>query len=124
MKSETLARLAASLLVERKGEDVVVLEMAEVLPLTDYFVIATGGSARHVDALCEAVEMGLKAEGFYAEHRSGRETKTWILLDYGWVVVHIFQEEAREYYDLELLWGDAKHLVLDAPGDAAPDAES
>ncbi len=116
MESREVAKLVTDFLEERKAEDIVVLEMAEVLPITDYFVIATGKNGRHVDALRESVEIGLKKEGFLPAHRSGRETKTWILLDYDWVVVHLFQPEARDYYDLELLWGDAPRADLTTAG--------
>lgn len=110
--SDRVARLVAEALDERKGEDIVILGMAEVLPLTDYFVIATGRNARHVDALIENVEQRLKEHGIHFSHRSGRDARTWVLLDYGWVVVHVFQQEARDYYDLELRWGDAERVPL------------
>jgi len=133
LPTEQLAGLVVSLLTERKGEDIVVLKMDEVLPITDYFVIATGRSRRHVDALTEHVLITLKARGIMAQNRSGKDTGKWVLLDFGWLVVHIFQPEERGYYDLEMLWADADSIppediplppgVAPAPDVAAP-AES
>jgi ribosome-associated protein len=116
-----LARLVASLLLSRKAEDVTILKMDEVLPLTDYFVIATGQNSRHVRALRDAVEKGLKKYRVLPMNRSPKEAKNWVLLDYGDVVVHLFQPETREFYDLENLWGDAEELPLDDLPDVPPD---
>ncbi len=113
LDTDRLARLVASLLLSRKGEDVVLLKMDEVLPLTDYFVIATARNSRHVKALRDVVERGLKTHRILPLNRSPKEAKTWILLDYGDVVVHIFQPEARDFYDLENLWGDAESVPLE-----------
>ena len=110
--SEGLARLAASLLCDRKAERLVCLKMDEVMPITDYFVIATGLNLRHVSALEDRVYRGLKKLGVLPLNRSGRESKNWILIDYGDVVVHIFTPEARDFYDLELLWTDAEPMDL------------
>jgi ribosome-associated protein len=87
--------------------------MDEVLPITDYFVIATGRTKRHVDALLEIVEKRMKELGFYPSNRSGKDAGNWILLDYGWIVVHIFRTDEREYYDLEMLWADAQRIELE-----------
>lgn len=94
--------------------------MEEVLPITDYFVICNGRNARHVDSLRELVEKRLKVHKVPLLNRTGRDSKSWILLDYGWVVVHIFQPEFREFYDLELLWSDAEVVDLEAFGVEAP----
>jgi ribosome-associated protein len=119
--SDRLARLVASLLISRKAEDVAILKMDEVLPLTDYFVIATGQNSRHVRALRDAVEKGLKKYRVLPMNRSPKEAKNWVLLDYGDVVVHLFSPESREFYDLENLWGDAEDLPLDDLPDVPPD---
>jgi len=112
LPTDQLAGLVVSLLTERKGEDIVVLKMDEVLPITDYFVVATGRNRRHVNALIEHVLITLKARGVLAQNRSGKDTGKWVLLDYGWLVVHVFQPEEREYYDLEMLWADADNIPL------------
>ena len=110
LPTDELAGLVVSLLTERKGEDITVLKMDEVLPITDYFVLATGRNRRHVDALTQHVLKEVKAHGVLAQNRSGLDAKTWVLIDFGWVVVHIFQPEEREFYDLELLWTDAESV--------------
>jgi ribosome-associated protein len=118
-----VARLASAAILERKGEDLVVLRMDEVLPIVDYFVIATGRNVRHVDSMCELVEKRLKDARVPRLNRTGREAKTWVLLDYGTVVVHLFQPEFREYYDLELLWADAENVPLEDLGLSLPKVE-
>ena len=123
LPTDQLAGLVVSLLTERKGEDIVVLKMDEVLPITDYFVVATGRNRRHVQALTEHVLITLKARGVMAQNRSGKDTGKWVLLDFGWLVVHIFQPEDREYYDLEMLWADADSIPLEdipLPPDVVP----
>jgi ribosome-associated protein len=121
LDSGRVARLAASHLLARKAEDVVLLKMDEVLPLTDYFVIASGRNARHVKALRDGVEKGLKKEKILPLNRSPKESQSWILLDYGDLVVHLFQPDARDFYDLENLWGDAEDVPLDDLPDVPPD---
>ena len=111
--SEELARLVASLMLERKGEDVVMLRMSEVLPITDYFVLGTGRNSRHVDSIVEIVSLELKKLGLLPANRSGMESSRWVLLDYGAVVAHVFQPTEREFYDLELLWGDAERFPVE-----------
>ena len=107
-----MARLVASLMLDMKGEDVVMLEMSDVLPITDYFVICTGKNSRHVDSVIEVVGKQLKDRGLLPANRSGLESSRWVLLDYGTVVVHAFQPAEREFYDLELLWGDAVRIPV------------
>ena len=134
LPTDQLAGLVVSLLTERKGEDIAVLKMDEVLPITDWFVIATGRNRRHVNALTEQVLGSVKARGVLAQNRSGKDTGRWVLIDFGWVVVHIFQPEEREYYDLEMLWADAEKVApetLPLPegvklvtDEEAPDGES
>ena len=107
------ALAAAKVAAERHCSDITVLDLRGKSPATDYFVIATGTSDRQMrtvaDEICEAArEQGLKRFG-----RAGYEQARWILLDYVDVVIHIFDSEYRDYYDLELLWGDAKKMIID-----------
>ena len=102
------ARLVTQAVEEKKGLDPVTLDLRPITPIADYFVIASGTSLIQVQAIAERVEELLKEHGVKLLHREGRGQARWVLLDYGDVVVHIFQEEARRFYDLERLWGDAK----------------
>lgn len=113
------ASTAAVAIDDKKGLGVVLLDVSRLLVITDVFVIASGTSNRHVRTLAEEVEMRLKDGGRRPLRREGLEDGTWVLLDYGDVVVHVFDEPTRSYYDLERLWGDAPRLPFDPvpPGD-------
>ncbi len=102
-----LARLAARAADDKKARDILVLEIRELSTIADYFVLASAGSAIQVQAVADNVEKELAAEGALLLHKEGYNQAGWILLDYGAVVVHIFQEEERRFYNLEQLWGDA-----------------
>jgi ribosome-associated protein len=100
------ARLAA----ENKARDVVVLDLTDVTPIYDYFVIATGSSRRQIHNLAEEIDAGLAAEGHKRLGIEGYEAAKWIVQDYGDIVVHVFDKETRDYYELEELWADARKL--------------
>ncbi len=111
--TKAFALAAAKVAAERHCSDITVLDLRGKSPATDYFVIATGTSNRQMrtvaDEICEAArEQGLQRFG-----RAGYEQARWILLDYVDVVIHIFDSEYRNYYDLELLWGDADRLIIE-----------
>ena len=108
-----LALLAAKALSDKKGKEIQVLEIAEITTLADYFVIATGSSNTQINALIDNVEKVLTEEaGEEPLHREGYRGGTWVLLDYGCIAVHVFNAEAREFYDLERLWRDGKNIDL------------
>ncbi len=111
--------LAAEAAAAKKGERIVILDVADVLSITDAFVIASATSDRHVRALADAVDETIrKAGGPHLLHTEGYSESRWILLDYGTFVVHIFTEETREYYNLERLWGDVPHYeYVDVPSE-------
>ncbi|ABR48470.1 iojap-like protein [Alkaliphilus metalliredigens QYMF] len=92
---------------DKLGEDIVVLNLGQVSPICDYFVIATGKSDRQVKAIADEVENQLKETGGLLSHKEGHRLGRWILLDYGDIVVHIFHEEDREFYSIERIWKDA-----------------
>ncbi|RIH87809.1 Ribosomal silencing factor RsfS [Meiothermus luteus] len=96
-------------LEDKKALDVVALDLREVSDTLDYFVIATGTSQPHLQALERAVRERLQSQGLRADHVEGPSPR-WVLLDYGPVLVHLMSPEAREYYDLEGFWADAKRL--------------
>jgi ribosome-associated protein len=106
----TLAKAAADALADKKGVDIVLLDVGDLLTITDVFVIATGTSRPHVQALSEHVVERLKDAGRRPLRDEGLEQAEWVLLDYGDFVVHVFQDEQRHYYGLERLWGDAPRV--------------
>ncbi len=110
---EQLARRAAALAQEKKAKDLVILDLREQAAVCDYFVLATGESEPQVKAIVERVEEGLKELGETPWNVEGRRGKTWILMDYVDVVVHVFHERTRDVYMLERLWGDAPREVID-----------
>jgi len=123
-EAETFAVAAARIAAGRHCGDIVVLNLKGISPATDYFVIATGTSDRQMrtvaDEICEAArEHNLQRFG-----RAGYEQARWILLDFIDVVIHIFDAEYRDYYDLDLLWGDAERLNILASGEVSPLAET
>lgn len=103
----TLARLAADAIADKKGQEIVLLEVGDLFVITDVFVIASGTSRPHVQTLADRVEELLKEAGRSPLRDEGRTEAEWVLIDYGDVMVHIFQQAARDYYDLERLWRDA-----------------
>lgn len=108
-----LALRAAKALDDRKGLSVKLLEVADVTSIADYFLICTGTSAPHVKTLCDSVEAVVADElGEPLLHREGHRGGTWVLLDFGCLVVHVFTNETREFYNLERLWNDAKQIPL------------
>jgi len=110
-----LAMAAAQVANENRGRDIVILDMRELTPVFDFFVIATGESRRQLHAMSEEIDH--KLEDDLGDHRLGIEgyqESRWILLDYGNVVIHLFEPDAREYYSLEDLWCDAKRVPFEA----------
>ena len=111
MTPKELALKAAQILDMKKAEDVKVIEVTEQTIVADYFVLATGTSSTHVKALADDVEYELEQLGVHDGHIEGRATG-WVLLDYGAVLVHVFDKESRAYYNLERLWTDANLVDL------------
>ena len=110
--SDYTAMLLAQALDSKKGKDIRVLETDSVTTLADYFVLCTGTSAPQLKALADAGERAMKEAGILPHHVEGHRGGTWILQDYGDVVVHLFDKEARAFYDLDRLWEDAKVVDL------------
>ena len=104
---------------EKKGMDIKLLRIEKVSSLADYFLICTGTSNTHVKTLCDYAEYSMEQMGETMLGREGHRGNAWELLDYGSVVVHVFTEEARRFYDLERLWADAE--VVDLEGIVLPD---
>jgi len=97
---------------ERKAQDIVLLDLQEVTTFTDHFLICSGTSSRHVQAIADEIERRLRAGGLRPAHIEGYNHAEWVLMDYADFVVHIFGEKARAFYDLERLWRTAKKTVI------------
>ena len=111
------AQGAAATIADKKGTDILLLDVSELVVVTDLFLIATGSSNRHVKTLVEEVEQRLRRDDRRPIRREGEDHAKWVLLDYGDVVVHIFDTDTRDFYELERLWADAPMLDL-APAEA------
>ena len=112
--SKKMAVLAVEALEEKKGEDIKVIDITEVSILADYFIIASGMNKNQVQALVDNVEETLGRAGYECRQVEGYQTANWILLDYGDVIVHIFDSENRLFYDLERIWRDGKLVEKDS----------
>jgi ribosome-associated protein len=109
---EQWAKRAARAAVDKKAEDPVVLFVGDVLAITDYFVIVSGANSRQVRTIAEAVEEELTRDGGPKPLRiEGLDDLTWVLMDYGDLVVHVFLDETRRYYELERLWSDVPRVA-------------
>lgn len=109
-----LVTTAARAAEDKKGYDLVVLDIGKSTVIADYFLIVSGRSTTHVKAIAEHIQEVLAQEGIYALRREGYREGRWVLLDYGPVVVHVFLETERAFYNLERLWGDAPVVTLPA----------
>ena len=107
-----IAYAVTKALDEKKGMDIKLLKIDQVSTLADYFLICTGTSNTHVRTLCDYAEFTLEQLGEPMLGREGHRGSAWELLDYGTIVVHVFTEEARKFYDLERLWGDAEVIDI------------
>ena len=112
MNSYEQAIMAAKAISSKKGLDIQVIDISDVSVIADYMVIATGTSSTHVKALANEVEYQLDKNGISVSHIEGYRSDTWILLDYVDVLVNVFSDEAREFYDLDRLWQDGKPVDL------------
>jgi len=114
-----MARTCAQIADQKMARDIVILEVGELLRLTDCFVIATGENAIQLRAIADDIDRQLRRRGVANKSITGYEDAHWILMDFIDIVVHLFQPETRKYYDLELLWGDAPRIPFE-PAKARP----
>ena len=113
MTPKEMAMIAVKALDEKKGKEISAIEITDLTTIADYFVIANGTSNTQINALCDSVEKAMKEQADeMPSRREGHRDGTWVLLDYGWVIVHVFSEEARNFYSLERLWCDGKPVDL------------
>lgn len=108
-----LANAIAKAADDKKARDIVLMNMAELTPATDYFVICSANSTTQVRAIADNIEEQLREKGEEFMHREGYREAEWVLLDYGDCVAHIFLQDSREFYSLESLWGDAELSVYE-----------
>ncbi len=115
-RSRELAEVCARVADECRARDVRILDLTEVTPVFDFFVICSGNTRRQMHAVAEEVDRAMKERGSKRIGVEGYDTGNWILQDYGDVVLHVFTDETRETYDLEGLWADAKIVDWQPPG--------
>lgn len=111
-ESKLMAKLAYEALEDRKGEDIKVIDISQISVLADYFIIANGSNDNQVKALVDSVEEKLGKAGYEAKQREGYGLGSWVLLDFGEIIVHVFDKENRLFYDLERIWRDGKTIEI------------
>jgi len=117
LNSLDAAQLCAGAADSKKALDILVLDLRKLTTICDYFVICSGSNSTQVGAIAEGIGQDLAKAGFHPSHVEGAMGATWVLMDYGDVVVHVFEEQTRAYYSLEKLWGEAPRMALAAvPG--------
>jgi ribosome-associated protein len=117
-------QLAVEAAQDKQALDISVLNLRGSAAFSDYFLLCSGSSAPQMKAISDAVEERLHRAGRRVAHREGRGSAEWMLLDYGFLIVHIFSERARQYYDLERLWRNAERVDIASPSDTDSRADS
>ena len=110
-RSKEMTRLAITALEDKKAEDISIIDISEVSVLADYFLIASGSNRSQIQALTDNVEEKLGRAGYSPKQIEGYDTANWILMDYGDIIVHVFDRENRLFYDLERIWRDGKRIA-------------
>jgi ribosome-associated protein len=111
--AEAVVRAAVEAALEKKAVDLTVLDLQGISGIADFFLVCSARSTTHADTVAEAVRVSLRARGVRPRHAEGSAESGWLLLDYGDVVIHVFLDATREFYDLERLWGDAPRLSVE-----------
>ena len=112
-KSLEMAKLAIAALEDKKAEDIKVIDISEVSVLADYFIIAGGSNRSQIQAMCDNVDEKLGRAGYPSKQTEGYDTANWVLIDFGDIIVHIFDKENRLLYDLERIWRDGKQIDIE-----------
>lgn len=113
MESKEMAKIVVTALEEKKANDIKVINISELSVIADYFIIAGGANRNQIQALADHVEEVLKERECYPKQIEGYQTANWILMDYSDVIIHVFSEEDRLFYDLERIWRDGKMMEID-----------
>lgn len=111
--SKEMARLACEALADKKAQDIKIINIEEVSVLADYFIIASGSNRSQIQAMADNVEEFLHKAGYQLRQTEGYHTASWILMDFGDLIVHVFDSENRLFYDLERIWRDGKSITID-----------
>lgn len=112
-RSKEMAKIACAALEDKKAEDLKVINIEEVSVLADYFIIASGTNKNQVQAMVDSVEEELGKAGHQVKQIEGYQTANWILMDYGDIIIHVFDSENRLFYDLERIWRDGKSISVE-----------
>lgn len=112
-QSKEMAKIAYNALSDKKGKDIKIIDITGISVLADYFIIANGNSDSQVNALVDNVEEELHKAGYPLRQREGQTSGSWVLLDFGDIIVHVFDKENRLFYDLERIWKDGKNVEID-----------
>ncbi len=110
ISSKEMAKLAYHALSEKKASNLKVIDISSISVFADYFVIADGANQHQIQAMCDAVEEALVKEEIHVKQIEGNRNSSWVLMDYGEIIVHVFSKEDRLFYDLERIWGDGKFI--------------
>ncbi len=113
MNSGQLSQFVAELSLERKADDIIIMDLREITSITDYFVICSGDTDIQIKAICDHIREQLEQKDIKIWHIEGYQSLNWVLIDLVDVVIHIFRPEVRDYYALERLWGDAKIVKVE-----------
>lgn len=113
MTAKEIAKIAYNALDDKKGENTKIINITDLSVIADYFIITGGSNKNQVQALVDNVEEALEKQGVNVKHIEGYSSANWILLDYGDVIIHIFNQEDRLFYDLERIWKDGKSVTID-----------
>lgn len=111
-QSAEMVKIAAKALEDKKAEDIRVIDIREISTIADFFVIANGTNANQLAAMRDAVDEELYKAGYHTKQVEGNQNSTWILMDYNDIIVHIFSDESRTFYDLERIWRDGKEVSV------------
>ena len=112
-QSKEMVKIAYHALSDKKGEDIKIIDITGISVLADYFIIANGNSDSQVNALVDNLEEELHKAGYTLRQREGQASGSWVLLDFGDIIVHVFDKENRLFYDLERIWKDGKDVKIE-----------
>lgn len=115
MKQKDILNRITELIFKKKGSDVKILDLKDLSVFADYFIICSADSTTQVKAIADEIEDKLQEQGIRCWHREGYKALHWVLLDYVDFVIHVFKKDARDFYNLEKLWGDAKIMIVEDP---------